>query len=112
MFDWRCVGARGCVPWPLPPPRALLCFPAPLLSRSQYSCPLLLPPPAGAIEKLADMKLKAPATSMLLAVCEAVGPQFVALQLHKKAAAHKNPKVWKVWRCGWCGGLDQERTLL
>ena len=30
---------------------------------------------------------------MLLAISEAVGPQYVALQLHKKAAAHKNPKV-------------------
>ena len=47
----------------------------------------------GAIEKLADLKLKGPATSMLLAISEAIGPQYVALQLHKKAAAHKNPKV-------------------
>ena len=72
----------------------------------------MLSRPAGAIEKLADMKLKAPATSMLLAVCEAVGPQFVALQLHKKAAAHKNPKVWAISRCGWCRGVDRERILL
>lgn len=48
---------------------------------------------SGAIEKLADLKLKGPATAMLLVISEAVGPQYVALQLHKKAAAHKNPKV-------------------
>lgn len=51
----------------------------------------------GAIEKLADLKLKGPAVELLLALSEAVGPQFVAVQLHKKAAAHKNPKVGM-----WC----------
>lgn len=58
----------------------------------------------GAIEKLADLKLKGPAVELLLALSEAVGPQFVAVQLHKKAAAHKNPKVrarcylvWDSW---------------
>jgi hypothetical protein len=30
---------------------------------------------------------------MLLAASEAVGPQLVASLLHKRAAAHKNPKV-------------------
>jgi hypothetical protein len=30
---------------------------------------------------------------MLLAAAEAVGPQPVASLLHKRAAAHKNPKV-------------------
>jgi hypothetical protein len=30
---------------------------------------------------------------MLLAAAEAVGPQLVASLLHKRAAAHKNPKV-------------------
>ncbi|GAX77872.1 hypothetical protein CEUSTIGMA_g5314.t1 [Chlamydomonas eustigma] len=47
----------------------------------------------GAIEKLSDMKLKGPACDTLLSICEAVGPQFVAILLHKKAAAHKNPKI-------------------
>lgn len=39
------------------------------------------------------MKLKEPASQMLLAACEAVGPQQVASLLYKRAAAHKNPKV-------------------
>jgi cytoskeleton-associated protein 5 len=29
----------------------------------------------------------------LTAMSEAVGPQFVMAELHKRAAAHKNPKV-------------------
>jgi cytoskeleton-associated protein 5 len=47
----------------------------------------------GAVDKLADIKLKGPAFEMLLAASEAVGPQFVSSLLHKKAAVHKNPKV-------------------
>jgi cytoskeleton-associated protein 5 len=47
----------------------------------------------GAVDKLADLKLKGPACDMLLAVSEAVGPQCVAAWLHKRAAVHKNPKV-------------------
>ncbi len=45
------------------------------------------------MEKLADLKLKGPAVDTLLAIAEAVGPTFVATHVHKKAAAHKNPKV-------------------
>ncbi|KAF6262791.1 armadillo-type protein [Scenedesmus sp. NREL 46B-D3] len=37
--------------------------------------------------------LKEGAFQMLLAAAEAVGPQLVASLLHKRAAAHKNPKV-------------------
>ena len=47
----------------------------------------------GAVDKIADLKLKGPAFEMLLAASEAVGPQFVSALLHKKAAVHKNPKV-------------------
>ncbi|WIA20537.1 hypothetical protein OEZ85_004931 [Tetradesmus obliquus] len=47
----------------------------------------------GATDKLADLKLKEAAFQMLLAASEAVGPQLVASLLHKRAAAHKNPKV-------------------
>ena len=39
------------------------------------------------------MKLKGPAGEALTAMSEALGPQFVFTQLHKRAAAHKNPKV-------------------
>ena len=42
---------------------------------------------------MADPKLKAPTGEALSALAEAVGPQFVATQLHKKAAIHKSPKV-------------------
>ena len=47
----------------------------------------------GLLEKVADVKLKGLATAALSVLCEAVGPQFVCVQVHKKAAAHKNPKV-------------------
>ena len=47
----------------------------------------------GTIDKLSDAKLRAGACGLLDALAEAVGPQFVAAQLHKKAAAHKSPKV-------------------
>ena len=47
----------------------------------------------GMVDKMADIKLKGPAGEALLALGEAVGPQFVCTQLHKKAAAHCNPKV-------------------
>ncbi len=39
------------------------------------------------------MKLKTSSADTLLTVAEAVGPQFVMGQLHRKAAGHKNPKV-------------------
>ncbi|KAG2491479.1 hypothetical protein HYH03_010264 [Edaphochlamys debaryana] len=47
----------------------------------------------GVIDKVADLKLKQPSFDTLTSVAEAVGPQFVMTQLHKKAASHKNPKV-------------------
>ncbi|KAG1675584.1 hypothetical protein FOA52_014172 [Chlamydomonas sp. UWO 241] len=47
----------------------------------------------GAVEKLADPKLKAPAAAMLLTLAEASGAPFVATHVHKKASAAKNPKV-------------------
>ncbi|KXZ46795.1 TOG1 protein [Gonium pectorale] len=47
----------------------------------------------GLIDKVADLKLKQPSFDTLTSVAEAVGPQFVMTQMHKKAAAHKNPKV-------------------
>ena len=47
----------------------------------------------GLVDKMADIKLKAPAGQALIATSEALGPQFVCMQLHKKAVAHKNPKV-------------------
>lgn len=47
----------------------------------------------GATDKMADIKLKGPASEMLLAASEAVGPAFVAGCLHRRAVAHKNPKV-------------------
>ena len=47
----------------------------------------------GVVDKLSDAKLKGGACDVLTALSEAVGPQFVCAQLHKKAAAHKSPKV-------------------
>ncbi|KAK9814323.1 hypothetical protein WJX72_004049 [[Myrmecia] bisecta] len=47
----------------------------------------------GLVDKMADIKLKGPAGEALTALSEALGPRFVFTQLHKKAAAHKNPKV-------------------
>ncbi|PNH12606.1 Protein MOR1 [Tetrabaena socialis] len=47
----------------------------------------------GLIDKMADMKLKQPSFDTLTSLAEAVGPQFVMVQLHKKTAVHKNPKV-------------------
>lgn len=47
----------------------------------------------GLVEKMADMKLKGPAGDALNAMAELLGPKFILVQLHKKAAAHKNPKV-------------------
>jgi hypothetical protein len=43
--------------------------------------------------QVSDMKLKGPSFETLSTLAEAAGPQFVASMLHKKAAAHKNPKV-------------------
>lgn len=47
----------------------------------------------GIVEKMSDTKLKGPGGETLLLLSEAVGPQFILHQLHKKAAAAKNPKV-------------------
>lgn len=43
--------------------------------------------------RLADLKLREPASQMLLAAAEAAGPQLVAGLLHKRAAGAKNPKA-------------------
>lgn len=48
---------------------------------------------SGLVDKMSDIKLKGLAGDALTAMSEALGPQFVFTQLHKKAAAHKNPKV-------------------
>ena len=48
---------------------------------------------SGAAEKVADVKLRGPATAALMSVAEALGPKFVVAQLHKRTATHKNPKV-------------------
>lgn len=48
---------------------------------------------SGLVDKMSDIKLKGPAGHALTAMSEALGPQFVFTQLHKKAAVHKNPKV-------------------
>ena len=47
----------------------------------------------GLVDKMADIKLKGPAGEALLALGEAVGPQFVCTQLHRRASAHRNPKA-------------------
>jgi cytoskeleton-associated protein 5 len=47
----------------------------------------------GMVPKLSDSKLKGPAFGALSALAEVVGPQFICAQLHKQAAAQKNPKV-------------------
>ena len=47
----------------------------------------------GLVDKMSDIKLKGPAGEALTAMSEALGPQFVFTQLHKRASAHKNPKV-------------------
>ncbi|CAG9467392.1 unnamed protein product [Pedinophyceae sp. YPF-701] len=47
----------------------------------------------GAADRLADGKLRAAACDALNATAEALGPQFVAVQLHARATAAKSPKV-------------------
>lgn len=47
----------------------------------------------GLHDKIADAKLKGTVGDTLTALAEAVGPGFVAGQLHDKASGHKNPKV-------------------
>ncbi len=48
----------------------------------------------GLVDKMSDIKLKGPAGEALTAMSEALGPQFIFTQLHKRAAGQKNPKVW------------------
>lgn len=48
---------------------------------------------AGAVEKIHELKHRAQASNSLTAACERVGPLLVVSQVHKKASAHKNPKV-------------------
>lgn len=65
-----------------------LCTPYPSFSRHEASIGV-----SGGFDKLSDLKLKGPASEMLLAVAEAAGPQLVAVLVHRKAGPHKNPKV-------------------
>lgn len=58
---------------------------------------------AGMAEKVADVKLRAPAYAALTSIAEALGPKFVMAQLHRRAAAHKNPKV-AAEALLWCAG--------
>ena len=53
----------------------------------------------GLVDKMSDIKLKGPAGEALTAMSEALGPQFIFTQLHKRAAAQKNPKVKRAWTC-------------
>jgi hypothetical protein len=63
----------------------------------------------GCIDKLADIKLKGPANSALMAIAEAVGPQFVAGLVHKKAAGGWAwAQAWRLLRKG-AGGLAAPR---
>lgn len=57
----------------------------------------------GMSDKLPDAKLKYPCFEALTALSEALGPHWVAAQLHKRAAAAKNPKVLQEAVC-WVGG--------
>ena len=53
----------------------------------------------GVVDKMSDIKLKGPAGEALTAMSEALGPQFIFTQLHKRAAAQKNPKVLHARSC-------------
>ena len=64
----------------------------------------------GLAEKIADVKLRAPASAALTAVAEALGPKFVMAQLHKRTASHKNPKV-TAESLLWCAGAVEEFTV-
>ena len=65
-----------------------LCAPHPSFTRQEAFIGT-----SGAFDKLSDLKLKGPASEMLMAIAEAVGPQLVAVLIHRKAGPHKNPKV-------------------
>jgi len=47
----------------------------------------------GLADKIHEVKHKLPVYTALTSISEAVGPQFVASQLHRRAAENKNPKV-------------------
>ena len=64
----------------------------------------------GLAEKIADVKLRAPASAALTAVAEALGPKFVMAQLHKRTVSHKNPKV-TTESLLWCAGAVEEFTV-
>ena len=69
----------------------------------------------GLVDKMSDIKLKGSAGQALTAMSEASGPQFVFTQLHKRAAAQKNPKVGagNQWLAAWSlSGWCQSGTLL
>ena len=62
----------------------------------------------GLAEKIADVKLRAPASAALTAVAEALGPKFVTSDY--KTASHKNPKV-TTESLLWCAGAVEEFTV-
>ena len=64
----------------------------------------------GLAEKIADAKLRAPASAALTALAEALGPKFVMAQLHKRTATHVNPKV-TAESLLWCAGAIGEFTV-
>eukprot|EP00887_Chlorella_sp_A99_P000367 scaffold13.g367.t1 len=64
----------------------------------------------GLAEKIHELKHKGPVCEALTAVAEAVGPQFVMTQLHKRAAANKNPKVLAE-ALGWTAQAVEEFGL-
>ena len=67
----------------------------------------------GLVDKMSDIKLKGPAGDALTAISEALGPQFVFTQLHKKAASHKNPKVCcLVMGCSYFTHIDLVMTYI
>lgn len=47
----------------------------------------------GLVDKIHELKHKVQVCEALTTISEAVGPQFVMAELHKRAAANKNPKV-------------------
>ncbi|EGD82847.1 hypothetical protein PTSG_03479 [Salpingoeca rosetta] len=64
-------------------------------SKASPSCPdravdMIVPP---LVDKLADVKLRAPASDALLVMCEQLGPNFVVLRMCSHASSHRSPKV-------------------
>lgn len=64
----------------------------------------------GLVDKISDIKLKSQAGEALFAISETINPQFVFIQLHKKAANHKNPKASTLAQlltpCFWLHGIQ------